>query len=338
MIAKGEHLDRLIELESELIPLADEAVAELLTTNDLLRWGVSRFNSSDLYFGHGTDNPWDECLSLICFVLNLRPEANADILSARLTTSERKQIVELICQRILTQKPAAYLTELAYFVGLPFYVNEDVLVPRSPIGELIKNKFVDLLPAGSALVSKPHELHELQQPTQRILDLCTGSGCIAIACAYEFPEAEIDALDISPEALNVADENIHRHGLAHRVVPIMSDVFSSLDEQRYDLIVSNPPYVDAEDIADMPIEFQFEPEIGLGSGDDGLNVTRTILAEAAKHLTENGLLIVEVGNSMLHLQAEFPHVPFNWIKFKQGGLGVFSLTKAQLLAHADCFK
>lgn len=308
-------------MESNLEILAQQAIEELQTVNDFLRWGVSRFNGSDVYFGHGTDNPWDECLSLVSFALNMPPQLNADILNARLTLSERGAIVDLICQRISTKKPAAYLTNLAYFVDLPFYVNESVLVPRSPIGELIRNKF-------SGLIDKP---------ATKIMDLCTGSGCIAIACAYAFEDAIVDALDISPEALSIADENIHRLGVADRVVPILSDVFSGVGEQQYDLIVSNPPYVDAEDIDDMPEEFHHEPAIGLASGNDGLDITRTILAQAADHLTDDGVLIVEVGNSMIHLQAEFPEVNFNWIEFEFGGLGVFSLTKAQLVKHKALF-
>lgn len=308
-------------MESNLEILAQQAIEELQTVNDFLRWGVSRFNGSDVYFGHGTDNPWDECLSLVSFSLNMPPQLNPDILNARLTLSERGAIVDLICQRISTKKPAAYLTNLAYFVDLPFYVNESVLVPRSPIGELIRNKF-------SGLIDKP---------ATKIMDLCTGSGCIAIACAYAFEEAIVDALDISPEALSIADENIHRLGVADRVVPILSDVFSGVGEQQYDLIVSNPPYVDAEDIDDMPEEFHHEPAIGLASGNDGLDITRTILAQAADHLTDDGVLIVEVGNSMIHLQAEFPEVDFNWIEFEFGGLGVFSLTKEQLTKHKALF-
>lgn len=301
--------------------LAQEAINELKTVNDIMRWGVSQFHSADIYFGHGADNAWDECFSLICYVLNLPPLSNPDLLNSRLTTTEKTHIVDLIVSRIESKKPAAYLTNLAYFVDLPFYVNEDVLVPRSPIGELIKQSFSGLV----------------EQPPQRIMDLCTGSGCIAIACAYAFAEAEVDALDISPEALAVADENIHRLGVQERVIPIQSDVFSAVAGQTYDLIVSNPPYVDAEDLADMPEEFHHEPEIGLGSGEDGLDITRVILREAAGHLNDGGVLIVEVGNSMIHLQAEFPHVPFNWLEFENGGLGVFALTKEQLIAHQDSF-
>ena len=294
--------------------LADEAITELATANDLLRWAVSRFNESDIYFGHGTDNPWDEAFSLISWGLNIGPTINAETLASKLTKSERQRIVEAVVARIETKKPAAYLTNLAYFVDLPFYVDENVLVPRSPIGELIKSKFntvIDFEPG-------------------HILDLCTGSGCIAIASAYAFENALVDAADISPEALAIADENIHRLGVEDRVTAYLSDVFSGLGGQKYDLIVSNPPYVDAEDIGDMPEEFHHEPEIGLGSGPDGLDLTRMILKEAASHLTEQGVLIVEVGNSMVHLIDLLPEVPFNWIEFNNGGLGVFSITKAQL--------
>lgn len=308
-------------MELDLDILSQQAIDELKTVNDFLRWGVSRFNASDIYYGHGTDNPWDECLSLISFALNMPPQLNADVLSSNLTLAERETIVDLICQRITTKKPSAYLTNVAYFVDLPFYVNESVLVPRSPIGELIRNKFEGLIN---------------NQPT-RIMDLCTGSACIAIACAYAFPDAEVDALDISPEALSIADENIHRLDVADQVVPIMSDVFSGVGGLQYDLIVSNPPYVDAEDIDDMPEEFHHEPAIGLASGNDGLDITRIILAQAADHLTDDGVLIVEVGNSMIHLQAEYPQVPFNWIEFEHGGLGVFSLTKTQLIEHKSLF-
>lgn len=308
-------------MELDLDILSQQAIDELKTVNDFLRWGVSRFNGSDIYYGHGTDNPWDECLSLISFALNMPPQLNADVLSSNLTLSERETIVELIALRITTKKPAAYLTNVAYFVDLPFYVNESVLVPRSPIGELIRNKFEGLIK---------------QEPT-RIMDLCTGSACIAIACAYAFPDAEVDALDISPEALSIADENIHRLDVADQVVPIMSDVFSGVSGLQYDLIVSNPPYVDAEDIDDMPEEFHHEPAIGLASGNDGLDITRVILAQASDHLTDDGVLIVEVGNSMIHLQAEYPQVPFNWIEFEHGGLGVFSLTKAQLVEYKSLF-
>lgn len=298
----------------ELDTLAAEAVAELSSIADVVRWGVSRFNESDIYFGHGTDNPWDESLFLVSHALNMTPSVPHDFLNTRLTHSERECAIRLILERVTTQKPASYITNLAYFCDLPFYVDESVLVPRSPIGELIKKQFADMIPG---------------EP-QTIMDLCTGSGCIAIACAYAFDEAQVDALDISVDALNIAEQNIYNLNVAERVIPIQSDVFSGVPGQRYDLIVSNPPYVDAEDIADMPAEFHHEPEIGLGSGSDGLDITRVILAEACQHLTEEGVLIVEVGNSMIHLQAEFPQVPFNWLEFESGGLGVFAITRKEL--------
>ena len=308
-------------MQIDISQLAQEAVLELSTVNDLVRWGVSRFNESDVYFGHGTDNPWDESAALVAFALNLPPFLNADLLAAKLTKSERQLAVELIMERIQSRKPASYITNLAYFCGLPFYVNEDVLVPRSPIGELIQGRFEGLIN---------------NEPTQ-IMDLCTGSGCIAIAMAKQFPHAAVDALDISSEALVVAEENIYRLGVQEQVIPVMSDIFSGVMGQKYDLIVSNPPYVDAEDLGDMPEEFHHEPEIGLGSGADGLDITRVILREASSYLNDGGVLIVEVGNSMIHLQAEFPQVPFNWIEFKNGGLGVFALTKDQLIEHQDSF-
>lgn len=308
-------------MQIDISQLAQEAANELTTVNDLIRWGVSRFNESDVYFGHGTDNPWDESAALVTFAISLPPQVNSDLLNAKLTRSERELAIELIIERIETRKPAAYITNLAYFCGLPFFVNEDVLVPRSPIGELIQNQFSGLV----------------DQVPNSIMDLCTGSGCIAIAMAKQFPDANVDALDISPEALAVADENIHRLGAQEQVMPIISDVFSGVEGQKYDLIVSNPPYVDKEDLDDMPAEFHHEPEIGLGSGADGLDITRVILREAANYLNDGGVLIVEVGNSMIHLQAEFPNVPFNWIEFEHGGLGVFSLTKGQLIEHQDSF-
>lgn len=177
----------------------------------------------------------------------------------------------------------------------------------------------------------------MTQSPQHILDLCTGSACIAIACAYAFPEAEVDALDISPDALAVAEENIAVHQLEHRVFPMVSDLYSAVPEQRYDLIVTNPPYVDAEDMADLPAEFQHEPELGLAAGDDGLDLVRTILREAPQHLTEHGILICEVGNSMVHMMELYPEVPFTWLSFERGGDGVFLLTRQELLEHQASF-
>jgi len=308
------------ELTAELI---NEAVNELFTIHDWLRWAVSQLNAADVYFGHGTDNPWDDAGQLMAFTLHFTHLAESALLQTRLTSSEKRRFAALVQQRIEQRIPSAYLTNQAYFAGLPFYVDERVLVPRSPISELITRQFADWFPV---------------EAPQRILDLCTGSGCIAIACAHYLPEAEVDAVDISEDALTVADLNISQHGLEHRVFPIQSDCFAALPGQQYDLIVTNPPYVDAEDMADLPAEYHHEPELGLASGVDGLELTRKILREAAAHLTDNGVLICEVGNSMVALSEQMPEVPFHWITFNNGGDGVFALTKAQLLAHQQQFE
>ena len=239
----------------------------------------------------------------------------------RLVLQERVAILQLFERRITEGLPAAYITNQAMFCGLPFYVDERVLVPRSPIGELIDNEFSGLI---------------YDEP-KRILDLCTGSGCIAIACARKFPEAEIDAVDLSLDALEVAQINIEGHGLLAQVIPIQSDVFSGVVGQSYDLIVTNPPYVDQEDVDALPQEYLHEPEMGLGSGFDGLDIVRKILAQAANHLNDNGVLICEVGNSQVHLTAAFPKVPFQWLEFERGGHGVFRLTKAQLTQYQQDF-
>ncbi|SEA56815.1 50S ribosomal protein L3 N(5)-glutamine methyltransferase [Alkalimonas amylolytica] len=296
--------------------LIEDALTQLCSVQDWLRFAVSKMHQGQVYLGHGTDNPWDEAANLMAAVLSLPPLTDEQLFKARLIMQERRDFIALLQQRIEQRIPAAYLTHQAYFAGLPFYVDERVLVPRSPIAELIQQGFSEQL-AGV-------------QP-ERILDLCTGSGCIAIACAYQFPEAEVDAADISPDALAVAEYNISEHQLEHRVFPLLSDVFDGLAGQQYDLIVTNPPYVDAEDMADLPAEFLHEPELGLASGADGLALTRQILRQAAQHLTEQGVLVCEVGNSMVALQALLPDVGLQWLAFEQGGTGVFSIDKAELL-------
>ncbi|EWH09888.1 methylase [Catenovulum agarivorans DS-2] len=300
---------------------AEQACKQLNTVFDFVRWLVSQFNQSDVYFGHGTDNPWDEAYSLVYQAIGLPVDPKDKIDQCNLTDTEKQTIVAWAEQRINQQVPLAYLTNTAWFCGKAYYVDERVLVPRSPIGELIQNQFDGLIP----------------QAPQRILDLCTGSGCIAIACAYAFPQAEVDAVDISSDALEVCEMNIEHHGMWQQVIPIQSDVFSGVAEQKYDVIVSNPPYVDAEDMADLPSEFHHEPELGLAAGVDGLSIVNTILSEAAEHLSENGVLIVEVGNSLVHMEQAFPGVEFNWIEFKHGGIGVFMFTRSQLLQYRDAF-
>lgn len=307
-----EHnLDLLEEIHTA--PVA----SDLATILDMMRWAYSYFNASDLYYGHGHDNAWDEANQLVLTALSLPIDVPESLYHSRLTLVEKERIIDLVEQRLGLRKPIAYLTNSSWFCGLEFYVDERVIIPRSPIGELIQHGFSGIL---------------ADEP-KRILDMCTGSGCIAIACAEHFPEAEIDAADLSVDALNVAEINIERHQLQHRVFPLQSDLFNHLPQDRYDLIVTNPPYVDQEDLDDMPEEFHHEPALALGSGEDGLDITKRILAQAADYLTENGVLVCEVGNSMVHLIEQFPDVPFNWLTFERGGLGVFSLTREQLITH-----
>lgn len=276
-------------------------------------------NSEKLFFGHGTDNAWDESVALVLQTLNLPWDFARDLWGCALTEDERTRVLDNIEARISDRTPLAYLTKQAYFCGLKFYVDERTLVPRSPIAQLISNGFEPWL---------------LSEPS-RVMDLCTGSGCIGIATALVFEDAKVDLLDISPDALNVARINIDAFDLQDRVTAIESDCFSALDasfEHQYDLIVSNPPYVDAEDIASMPDEFRQEPMLGLASGADGLDFTRRMLAGARRFLSDQGVLIAEVGNSWEALELAFPELEFTWLDFEHGGHGVFMLTADQLEA------
>ncbi len=290
------------------------AVDELRTLRDLIRWGASRFGEAGLYFGHGTDNALDEAAWLVLHALDLPLDLADAYRDCRLTREERERVVALLRQRIETRQPAAYLTGEAWFCGLPFHVDESVLTPRSPIAELIEARFSPWLANAPA----------------RILDLCCGSGCIGIACAVVFPEAQVDMSDISPAALDVARRNIGRHGVGDRVTVIESDVFSAIPAATYDLIVSNPPYVDARDMAALPDEYRAEPALALAAGDDGLDIVRQILAGAADYLADDGVLVVEVGNSAQALCEAYPQTPFLWLDFERGGHGVFLLEKKDL--------
>lgn len=296
--------------------------SRLRTLRDYIRWAVSRFQAEQLFFGHGTDNAWDEARQLVLGALHLPWEMADSYLDCRLEDDERAHLQDLLQRRIEQRVPTAYLLGQAWFCGLPFIVDERVLIPRSPIGELIDRRFEPWL----------------AQAPARVLDLCTGSGCIGIACAYEFLEAEVVLADLSFEALEVANRNIEHHGLEDRVYTVQSDGFDGLPKQRFDLILSNPPYVDAEDIADMPNEFHHEPALALACGEDGLDLVRRILAQAADHLTETGTLIVEVGNSHVHVEALYPEVEFTWLEFARGGHGVFLLAASQCREHQALFR
>lgn len=294
---------------------------DLLTIADWQRYIASALHGADVYFGHGAVDGWEEGLLLLSEVTALTFDelhANRD---CRLTFEEKSQLAALVARRIRDKVPAAYLVHKSWFAGLPFYVDERVLIPRSPIAELIEQEF------------QPWLMHT----PDHILDLCTGSGCIAIACAYAFPDAIVDAVDISPDALAVARMNIEEHGLSDRVEAIESDGFNGLQDRRYDLIVTNPPYVDAEDMDDLPPEYHHEPKLGLAAGNDGLDLVRKILRDAPEHMNDGGILICEVGNSMVHMQALWPDVPFVWLSFERGGDGVFAINKDQLEQHAGQF-
>ena len=288
--------------------------SRLVTVQDCIDFGEQQFTEAGLHFGHGTDNAADEALWLVFHQLQLPWDSDQTVLQTAVGHEDYQAIQQLFQQRIQQRVPAAYLTREAWFAGIPFSVNEQVLVPRSPIAELIQQGYQPWL----------------NHPAPQILDLCTGSGCIGIASAMYLQSARVVLSDISPGAIAVANANIHRHQLTDRVVTVTSDVFGGLPGQQFDLIVSNPPYVDAQDYAAMPAEYHAEPVLGLTSGTDGLDLTRRILREAAVHLTGRGILIVEVGNSWQHLEAAFPQIAFTWIEFEFGGHGVFVMTKQEL--------
>lgn len=302
----------------------NKAPSELQTMRDYVRWAASRFQEAGLVFGHGTDNALDEAAALVLHTLHLPMELSAPWWESRLTAGEAEAIVARVRRRILERLPLAYLIREAWFAGLSFYVDERVLVPRSPISEAIQRQFEPWLDP---------------QSVGRVLDIGTGSGCIAIACAYAFADAEVDAVDVSADALEVAQINVERHQLQGRVSLFQSDLFDALPADReYDLIVSNPPYVDALDMSNLAPEFRHEPRLGLEAGEDGLDIVRRILLEAPNRLTDQGILVVEVGNSAPALEAAFPQVPFMWLEFEHGEGEVFLLTAEQLRRHRAHFE
>lgn len=286
----------------------------LRTVRDFVRWGASEFGRAGLHFGHGTDNALDEAFHLVTWALKLPHDLPAPYLDAALTAAERAQVLALLRRRVKSRKPAAYLTGEAYFAGLPFTVDERVIVPRSPIAELIGHRFEPWLKAAP----------------RRILDLCTGSGCIAIACAMAFPEAQVDAVELDDDALELLRVNVARYELADRVQAIQSDLFARLRGRRYELIVSNPPYVPEARWRRMPAEYRHEPKRALTAGADGMDVVSRILRDAPGHLAPDGVLVCEVGGSIPEFDRRFPNIPVTWPEFERGGDGVFVITRDDL--------
>jgi ribosomal protein L3 glutamine methyltransferase len=297
--------------------LYDQAGRELSTLRDLLRFSVSRLNEAHAFFGHGTDNAWDEAVYLLLHSLHLPADTPLDpYLEARLTTTERAAVLELIRRRIAERLPAAYLTREAWLGDDRFYVDERVIVPRSHIAELLREQL-------SPWVGDPWAVG-------RVLDMCTGSGCLAILAAEAFPEAAIDALDLSPDALAVARINVKDYGFEERIRLLESDAFAAIPGERYDLILSNPPYVNSESMAGLPEEYRREPQLALAGGEDGLDFARVLLKEAARHLTPEGLLIVEIGNNKDALERAFPRLSFVWLDTSAGDRFVFMLRRKDL--------
>ncbi|KQX99135.1 protein-(glutamine-N5) methyltransferase, ribosomal protein L3-specific [Rhodanobacter sp. Root480] len=293
---------------------------ELASIIDFIRYGASRFAAAELTFGHSHDNPIDEATHLVLASLHLPPDIPPAYGAGRLTAEERANVLSLIERRVSERLPVAYLVGETWFAGLKFKSDRRALVPRSPIAELIESGFAPWLD---------------ERPVERALDLCTGSGCIGIAMAEYNPDWQVDIVDISDEALSLARENIAFQHLDGRVNAIQSDLFAGVADQRYDLIVSNPPYVTEDEYAALPGEYAHEPKLGLTSGADGLDLCLRMLDEAADHLTDEGLLIVEVGESEQALAALLPQVPFVWIEFKVGQMGIFALERRDLVEHAE---
>ena len=318
-----------------------EAAENLTTIRDFIRFGVTALRQYDAHLGQGTEDYFAESSALVLQTLSLEWKADAEIFDAKLLPSEKAEFLALLERRINEKVPTSYLLNLAYFCDKPYYVDERVLIPRSPIAELINQRFAPYcLDENDQVREALNNLPENPQPKkpQRILDMCTGSGCIAIALAYAYPDADVDATDISKEALEVASINAEHHDKQYQVALLESDLFDKIPaENQYDLIVSNPPYVDAEDMADLPEEFHHEPELALAAGQDGLDLVRIMLAQAADYLTEDGLIVIEVGNSEWAMKQNFNTIDFHWLKFQNGGSGIFALTAAQCRQYRDLF-
>ena len=285
---------------------------------DILAYGEKLFIESNLFFGHGTTNAWDDAVYLSLFALGLPHDSSVSLLDRIPSEEERSRIFSLFDKRLETKIPSAYITKTAWFFDLPFFVDERVIIPRSPIANLIHQSF-------EPWVTNPNT----------ILDLCTGSGCIGISCAYVFKSANVVLSDISKGAIEVGEINIKNHDMAGRIKILKSDLFENLTNSKFDLIVSNPPYVDKQDLLSMPPEYHYEPKISLMAGDDGLSFVLRILRDVRDFLTEKGVLIVEVGNSRSALESMFPSIPFFWFEFSEGDAGVFMLTRDDLDAYSE---
>lgn len=285
------------------------------TVADLLQYGEQAFIEAGLFYGHGTDNAWDEAVQLLLHALKWPADVGAEVAEIELDTAQFDAVMSSFDLRLRSRQPAAYITGRAWFAGCEFIVDERALVPRSPIAELIERGFAPWV--------QPENV-------RHVLDLCTGGGCIGIACAQHMPDAQVLLSDLSEQALELAQSNIDYHAVGGRVQRVKSNLFDDIPAQKFDLIVSNPPYVDAEDLSSMPDEYHHEPAMALGAGDDGLNLVHVILRDAANYLSEKGILIVEVGNSEAALHQAYPQLPFIWLEFERGGHGVFLLERKDL--------
>jgi ribosomal protein L3 glutamine methyltransferase len=302
-----------------------QITTELLTIRDWLRYAVSRFENSDIFYGHGTDNAYDEAVWLIMSALHLPHDTLNNFLDAKLVSEERIKLASFIDERISKHTPTAYLLKEAWLQGYKFYVDERVLIPRSFIAELLVNDGLQ-------------PWIEFPELVNIAADICTGSGCLGVLLADAYPDAEVDVIDISPDAIDVCNINIANYGMQDRITAIQSDMFSALQDvngkpKQYDLIISNPPYVDAPSMAELPAEYRNEPQLALGSGLAGLDLTHTILREAANYLTDNGILVVEIGHNRDALLEAYPDLPFTWLEVSSGDEFVFLLTKSQLISQ-----
>jgi ribosomal protein L3 glutamine methyltransferase len=296
--------------------LINSATDELLTIRDWLRWAVSRFTEAGLFYGHGTDNAWDEAVWLVLATLHLPRDTLEPWLDARLTKSERLTLLNNLQQRVVHRLPTAYLVQEAWLGRFRFFVDQRVIVPRSYFAELLEDGFSPWIEDAESIGTA--------------LDLCTGSGCLAILMAHAFPNATVDAIDLSPDALAVTRRNISDYGLGDRVQAIQSDLFGTVKGKRYDLIISNPPYVTAAAMDALPAEYRHEPAVALAAGEDGLDVVRRILAEAREHLNPAGILAIEVGHNQDLLEAAFPDLPAVWLDTEHAEGKIFLLTRDDL--------